>query len=1169
MAISNHERVGKALELLKLGLGPFVEREFTNKYKDHATSEAGRYLIDDRINANKPLAELDAVALLRLMWEGWNDIFRLTLGHAERSLVSELREHRNKWAHQQSFSSDDTYRALDSAGRLLTAITAPQADEIDKMKTELLRLRFDEQVRGEKRKSAGTAIESAAALNLKPWREVVTPHKDVASGRYQQAEFAADLWQVHLGQGGDEYKNPVEFFRRTYLTESLKGMLVGAVRRLSGLGGDPVIQLQTNFGGGKTHSMLALYHMFSGVTPTELPGIEAVMQEAEAKTLPATRRVVLVGNKISAGNPSKKSDGTLVRTLWGELAWQLGGKKAFARIKADDEKATSPGDVLRELFVEYGPCLLLIDEWVAYARQLHDQSDLPAGSFETQFTFAQALTESAKLANNCLLVISLPASDKAGSSHTHADDVEVGGQRGREALDRLRNVVGRVESSWRPASAEEGFEIVRRRLFEPLTEPAQFKDRDVVARAFADFYRTQHAEFPPECRDVEYEQRIKAAYPIHPEIFDRLYTDWSTLVKFQRTRGVLRLMAAVIHSLWEKGDRNPLIMPANISIDDPRVQFELTRYLTDNWVPVIEKDVDGGSSLPLRLDSEVPNLGKYSATRRVARAIYLGSAPTTTAAHRGLEDRRVKLGCVMPGEQPAVFGDALRRLAGAATYLYQDGPRYWYSTQPTVTKLAEDRAEQLKRDPDKVVSELDRRLREDLRRTGDFGRVHPMPPSGQDVPDDLDARLVVLSVDHPYSKCLAPAERIVPARVAIVTSPECAPRLYRNTLVFLAADKTRLQDLDEAARKYLAWESILAEKVQLDLSPVQVKQAETQRTAADGAVTARIPETYQWLLVPVQASPQVPVTWEALRLSGQDALAVRASKKLRSDELLLTGFAPTRLRMELDRVPLWRNNHVFIRQLSEDFARYLYLPRLADSSVLRAAVTAGLALITWETESFAYADSYNEADDRYRGLRYGQHVTIVDGDNGVLVRPEVARRQSEPEKVTHLVVEPERPHLRPGAQVKFSAKEVDVDGQIISEHSAVWSATGGRIDSGGLYSAGTSEGDFSVEATAGSLRAQTTIVISKAGAPPPPPPVSSRPKRFHGSVTLDASRVGRDASRIADEVISHLVGLVGSDVRVTLEIEAKVASGVPEHVVRTVTENSRTLKFNSQGFEES
>jgi predicted AAA+ superfamily ATPase len=289
----------------------------------------------------------------------------------------------------------------------------------------------------------------------------VTPHADVASGRYQQAEFAADLWQVHSGRGLGRVQEARGVLPAHVPHREPEALLVGGVQRISGKGGDPVVQLQTNFGGGKTHSMLALYHLFSGTNASELPGVDAVLGRGGREELPKAKCVVLVGNKISPGNPVTKPDGTVVRTLWGELAYQLGGKKAFARVKADDEKATNPGDVLRELFKEYGPCLILIDEWVAYARQLHDQSDLPAGGFETQFTFAQALTESAKLAGNCMLVISLPASDTSGSPHTHADDVEVGGVRGREALDRLRNVVGRVESSWRPATAEEGFEIVR------------------------------------------------------------------------------------------------------------------------------------------------------------------------------------------------------------------------------------------------------------------------------------------------------------------------------------------------------------------------------------------------------------------------------------------------------------------------------------------------------------------------------------------------------------------------------------------------------------------------------------------------------------------------------------------------------------------------------------
>ncbi len=1117
MAITNHERVGKAMELLKTGLAPFIEREFKNTFKNQSEQQARLILGEDRLTSGKPMSSWDAAALLKIMWDSWNDVFRKTLGPAERSLVSELRDCRNRWAHQNPFSSDDAYRALDSAGRLLTAVSAAEADEIEKMKMELLRVRFDEQARTEKRKTVGGAIESQVTGTLKPWREVVNPHKDVATGRYQQAEFAADLWQVHIGEGSDEYRKPVEFFRRTFLTESLRHLLKGAVQRLSGLGSDPVLQLQTNFGGGKTHSMLALYHLFSGAAHGDLLGIDAILKEASVSKLPAVRRVVLVGNRISPGNPVTKSDGTVVRTLWGELIWQLGfaaggakeAKKAFQRIQADDEKATSPGDVLRELLNEYSPSLILIDEWVAYARQLHEQSDLPGGSFETHFTFAQALTESAKLAKQCLLVISLPASDTTGSPHTLAEDVEVGGERGRAALDRLRNAVGRVETSWRPASAEEGFEIVRRRLFEPIIDQSQFVARDTVARAFSDFYHKDADVFPTELKNSDYESRLKAAYPIHPEIFDRLYGDWSTLVKFQRTRGVLRLMAAVIHSLWEKNDRNPMILPASIPIEDTRVQFELTRYLSDNWTPVIERDIDGPHALPNKLDNEITNLGKYAACRRVARTIYLGSAPTAGASNKGIDDRRIKLGCVMPGESPAIFGDALRRLFASSTFLYEDGGRYWYDTQATVTKTAEDRANQYKRNPDAIEKELEKRLRADLRKQGEFERIHPLPQSGQDVPDDMDARLIVLDSDHAYTK--DPASPALTKAKAIFESRGNTPRLYRNTLVFLAVDQARLQDLEEAICRFLAWESIVNEQTTLNLKPSQVKQADSQKTSADGTVNARLPEAYQWLLVPGQSTPQVSVEWQAFRLSGQDPLAIRASsasKKLRNDDSIVPVLAGTSLRGYLDRIPLWRDNHVPIKELAEHFARYLYLPRLIDTGVLLDAIREGVGLLTWPNDTFAYADSFDEATGRYRGLRAGQNITLSLGNlSGLLVKPEVAQRQKEQES----------------------------------------QATGSPSPTTG---AGASAPAASEDAV--SVGSDSATVA----------------KRYHGSVTLDPTRVGRDAGRVADEVISHLVGLVGSDVKVTLEIQATMPSGAPDGVVRIVTENSRTLKFTSHGFEQ-
>jgi hypothetical protein len=393
---------------------------------------------------------------------------------------------------------------------------------------------------------------------------------------------------------------------------------------------------------------------------------------------------------------------------------------------------------------------------------------------------------------------------------------------------------------------------------------------------------------------------------------------------------------------------------------------------------------------------------------------------------------------------------------------------------------------------------------------GDFKRVHPMPASSSDVPDDLDARLVVLGVDHAYSK--EPDNAAEVAVKAIFEKRGNAPRLYRNTLIFLAADKTRLQDLDEAVRRYLAWQSIIDDEKTLDLSHHQITQAETQRTAADGAVTARLPETYQWLLVPVQASPQASITWQPIRLSsGQDSLAERASRKLKNDELLVVNFAASRLRMELDRVPLWRGNQVAVRQLLEDFGRYLYLPRLQSATVLVNAIRSGLALLTWEQDAFAYAETYDEPANRYRGLRSGMQLTLTADDAGLLVRPDIARQQ-------------------------------------LDQETAAATAVGGKT------------GIPASTPTPGSPRPGGGPQVGSV-APP-------KPRRYHGTVSLDAARVGRDASRIADEVITHLAGLVGSTVRVTLEIEADIPEGASENVVRTVTENSRTLKFSvNSGFE--
>jgi predicted AAA+ superfamily ATPase len=1126
MAISNQERVGKALELLNTGLKPFIEREMKAVYDKRWQAEMQSVIREDRISS--PSAggpQFDTQALLTVMWEHWSPqhkkpVFGKILGQSERNLVAEIRHVRNQWAHQHALSTDDAYRALDSIARLLGAVSAPESAEVEKQKIELLRTKFDEQARREVRKASIAPVEGQPTGGLKPWREIVTPHPDVASGKFQQAEFAADLWQVYVNEGSDEYRDPKEFFRRTFLTEGLRRLLTGALRRLNGTGGDPVIELQTNFGGGKTHSMLALFHLFSGVTATELPGVEPLLTTAEVTQSPKVKRVVLVGNKISPGQPSRKDDGTIVRTLWGELAWQLGGREAFELIRESDETSTNPGDSLRILFNKYAPCLILIDEWVAYARQLHDQNDLPAGTFETHFTFAQTLSEAAKAADRTMLVVSIPASEDPRSHQV--SDVEVGGERGRAALERLKNAIGRVESPWRPASAEEGFEIVRRRLFQPITDNLLFVARDAVVKAFADVYRTQPQEFPPDCREGDYERRLKAAYPIHPELFDRLYEDWSSLAKFQRTRGVLRLMAAVIHALWEREDKNLLILPANVPVDDQGVQFELTRYLEDQWLSVIEKDVDGAYSLPLKLDRENPNLGRFSASRRVARTLYLGSAPTLRAANRGLEERQIKLGCVQPGESVATFGDALRRLTDQATFLYVDGKRYWYSTQPSVTKLAEDRAAQLSSDD--ITQEIKNRIKEEAKTKADFVKVSAeFPTSSSDIPDEQEVRLVILDSEHPHSNKDKNSQAMKLAN-SVLDFRGTSPRNCKNMLVFLAADGARLKELEQGVRQYLAWKSIHTEAETLNLDAFQKKQAETKLANAEATVKSRIPETYIWLIYPEQETPDSPIELQESRLQGPEQIVKRASKKLTNDDQLILVYSPKLLKGNLDKIPLWRSNHVGIKQLAEDFARYVYLPRLRNTEVLLDSIREGLRLITWEVESFAYSDGWDESRQKYSSLRAGSTISVAVNSDSVLVKPDVAVAQLEAEIA------------KQNQSVTFAAQTTSIPQTNLVETTV------------------TSE----------------PIVITPTTNNPIAPIIVPKPQptRFYGAVELEnANRLGRDAGRIAEEVLQHLAGLMSAKVKITIEIQADIPDGVPENIVRTVTENCRTLKFKEQGFE--
>lgn len=1128
MALSNYERVGKALEIAKDALKPYISAQFQGVFGTGWENQLYGYVSTDAFVAKEgvPFKDWDITALVSLLLGGWEDVFRKTLGKSERNLVFELRNVRNDWGHQQPFSLDASYRALDTIEQLLRAVSAPEAAEIGKVKLDILRTKFDDEANKERRRVVIKKAESpvsgqASNARLKSWRDVIEPHPDVASGRFQQAEFMADLWQVYQGQASSEYQDPKEFYRRTYLTEGLKNLLEGAVRRLSGDKGDPVIELQTNFGGGKTHSMLALWHLCSGAPVNELPGLEQFIAERKLTPPGKVNKVVLVGQKISPGQPSKKPDGTIVNTLWGELAWQLGeqsgrgGAEAYAMVAEADKTGTNPGDALRELFDRYAPVLVLVDEWVAYARQLFTNQTLPAGSFDTQFTFAQTLSESARNADRCLLVLSIPASDN-----------EIGGEGGKASVDRLKNAIGRVQAPWQPATDEEGYEIVRRRLFQDELDHVA---RDAVIKSFADIYRKQSTEFPGECKELAYERKLTRAYPIHPLLFEQLTNDWGALDRFQKTRGVLRLMSEVIHALWMRQDDSLMIMPSSVPMDEPDVVGELTRYMDENWKPLIAKDVDGAGSLPEQLDKDNPSLGRYAAARKVARAIYLGSAPLQGATHRGLEERIIKLACAQPDESPAIYGDALRRLSEQATFLYMDNKRYWFDTQPTVRRMAEDRAFRI--DASEVEDEIIKRLqRAASGERGLFERVHIGPRSPSDIADEAACRLVILPPSFPHV-ARADESPALSKSAELLDTKGTGGRLYRNTLVFLAADKTRLRDLEQSTRMYLAWKSIWDDKDKIELGAYQAKQTEAQLSSSEDRVVVQIPEAYHWALYPDQSDPREPQTWTEAKVTGTDTLVVRVSKKLESDGVLfkILGFA--NLRMELDRIPLWSQQYggqaVSIRQLKEFFAQYVYLPRLSSSRLIDRAVSDGVSNMNWDREAFAYAEGRDDASGRFIGLKAAANLDLDFPPSALIVKPEAAMEQLEAEEAA-------RKEQSSGSD-RFVAESPS---SLVSQRAFP----------------DTVSSDFKV----GTSGQGTDTDVSA---------VPRLPTRFYGKKKLKWMTMSSEAGKV-QEALSRLFGLVGADVEISLDIHVNAPKGIDADLQRVIRENCNVLKFDDYGMED-
>lgn len=935
-------------------------------------------------------------------------------------------------------------------------------------------------------------------MSLKPWREIIVPHPDVLNGTFQQSEFAADLTAVQTGKATPEYGDAKAFYERTFITEGMGRLLTQVAQRLNGQGGEPVIQLQTAFGGGKTHTLLAVYHLASRKCPlSDLLGIPALLDQTGLMDVPQAQVAVLDGTAHGPGQPWKHGKQT-IRTLWGELAWQLGGAEGFALVQEADANGTSPGkDVLCTLLTLFAPCVVLLDELVVYIRQFVESQPISGGTYDSNLSFIQSLTEAAKLVPNAVVLASLPESDS-----------QAGGPRGISALKALEAVFNRVQALWKTVAPEEAFEIVRRRLFEQIKD---VKARDQVCRAFAETYVEEGAKVPPETQEARYLDRLVQSYPIHPEVFAQLYEAWTTIDGFQRTRGVLKLMAKVIYRLWQDDNKDLMILPGSLPLYDGSARNELIYYLGPGWDPVIDRDIDGERSETRMLEAKETRFGSVQAARRVARTVFLSSAPSSVSTQpgtRGIDRARVLLGCLQPGQTSSLYSDALNRLADHLHYMSssgdkaQDTTRYWFDTRANLRREMEERKARFE-DRNEVRGKIAEVVKKLTAGATLFEGVHIFTPHS-DVPDDGALRLVVLPPEQFYSKD--------EPRIANEAVLECVringtkPRYRGNRLLFLAPDHGALARLNDFIRMALAWHSIVEDvtAMRLVLDNLQAEQAKKELRTAEDVLPRVARECYKWILCPSQDGPTDTLALEAAPLNTSGAaLGPEIERVCVDNEWVIRTWSPIHLRTKLKEL-YWKADRPAVKAADfwEDTLRYVYLPRLKNRDVLTQAIITGAG-----TRDF-FGVAYGEHDGKYDGFKFGDANVQFD-DTLLLIEPEVAKAYEAANPPTPL----------PGTIPPVIPPGPTPPGPV------------------------------------------------QPGPTPPGPTASTKAKSFHGSAAIAPAAAKMRLVQIAEEIVATLAADPNADVKVRIEIEATFAHGAQDQTKRAVSENAKTLAFSTAEWE--
>ncbi|MDI6868426.1 MAG: DUF499 domain-containing protein [Coprothermobacterota bacterium] len=603
---------------------------------------------------------------------------------------------------------------------------------------------------------------------LPNWWQVATPHRDIQEGRFTESVYAADLSAVLMGQAPDEYQDASLFFKRTHLTNGLNRLLQNAVSRFQTGEGDPVIQLKTPFGGGKTHALLTLYHFFK--SQKEISYLESLKEFREAR-VPDVKVAVFVGTY---------PDVFKGRTPWGEIAYQLGH---YSLMEESDLRRTAPGKkLILEMLSRSGPTLILIDEMLEYITRfskVEEGKGTPKGQV---IAFLQELSEAVKTRADALLVLTLP------SSLLEQYDEEA-----QRALEQMEHIIGRMETIYTPVDEVEISEIIRKRLFEDLGDPSIHRQ---VAEAYYHLYQELKNDIPSEARQLSYRDKILCSYPFHPELIDCLYQRWGSFPHFQRTRGVLRLLALVVAQLYQKKTPSPLIQSSLIDLSSQKIKDEFVKHIGLEFNSVIASDITGKAR---HLDSQMGSeYQKYGIAEGLATATFLYSF--SGGERKGITLPQLRLALLREGIPATIVGDAVTKLEESLWYFHTEQHLYSFKNQPNINRLIVEREEAVERP--EILLKI-KGLVEGLSPTGCFD-IRVWPESSLDIPDTKRLKLVFLHPQMAYGS----AETEQKAREILERAGE-SYRVYRNALFLLAFAPEGLNQLEKQIRRSLALSDLL------------------------------------------------------------------------------------------------------------------------------------------------------------------------------------------------------------------------------------------------------------------------------------------------------------------------------------------------------------------------